>query len=108
MQEVESLERCIHRLQLEHDILERANELIKKDQGVNLQLLTNRKKSLLIEALRGTYTLKEPFAQVRLPLYILKFIDGVFDTGGLRLRLRFLWIVGYYLDSGLKRQTSLN
>jgi transposase InsO family protein/transposase-like protein len=67
VQEVESLERRIHRLQLEHDILKRANELIKKDQGVNLQLLTNREKSLLIDALRGTYTLKELFAQVRLP-----------------------------------------
>jgi len=67
VQEVESLERRIHRLQLEHDILKRANELIKKDHGVNLQLLTNREKSLLIDALRGSYTLKELFAQVRLP-----------------------------------------
>ncbi|RCV85927.1 IS3 family transposase [Billgrantia montanilacus] len=66
-QEVESLERRIHRLQLEHDILMKANELIKKDQGIDLQLLTNREKTQLIDALRETYTLSELFAQLRLP-----------------------------------------
>lgn len=66
-QEVESLQRRIHRLQLEHDILTKANDLIKKDPGIDPQLLTNREKTLLIDALREAYTLSELFAQVRLP-----------------------------------------
>jgi len=63
-QEVESLKNRIHRLQLEHDILKKANELLKKDQGVNLQVLNNREKTLVIDALRATYTLSELFVQL--------------------------------------------
>ncbi len=66
-QEVELLQRRIHRLQLEHDILTKANELIKKDQGIDPHLLTNKEKTLLIDALRTTYALSELFAQLRLP-----------------------------------------
>ena len=39
---VESLKRDIHKLQLEHDLLKMAAELLKKGQGINLVLLTNR------------------------------------------------------------------
>lgn len=46
-QEVVSLQIQIHRLQLERDILTKANELLKKEQGVDFQLLTNREKTLL-------------------------------------------------------------
>ena len=55
--EVESLRKRIHRLRLEHDILNGANELLKKDQGISPQILTNREKALLIDALRPTYKL---------------------------------------------------
>ena len=65
--EVESLQVRVHRLQLEHDILTKANELLKKDQGVDLQLLTNREKTLLVDALRGIYTLSELTEQLQLP-----------------------------------------
>ena len=44
--QVESLQQSIHRLQLEHDILKKANELLKKGLGVNPQLLSNREKTL--------------------------------------------------------------
>jgi transposase InsO family protein/transposase-like protein len=57
--EVESLRRDIRKLQLEHDILKKANELLKKGLGVNPQLLTNREKTLLIDALKQTYALPE-------------------------------------------------
>ena len=55
--EVESLRKSIHRLQLEHDILKKANELLKKEEGINPQELTNREKTLLIDALKTTYQL---------------------------------------------------
>jgi len=39
---VESLKRDIHKLRLEHDLLKMAAELLKKGQGINLILLSNR------------------------------------------------------------------
>lgn len=67
IQEVESLKMQIHKLQLEHDILKKANELLKKDQGIDLQNLTNREKTLLIDALRSTYTFSELHKQLQMP-----------------------------------------
>ena len=60
--QVESLRRDIRQLQLEHDILKKANELLKKGLGLDPQLLTNREKTLLVDALRQTYALSELFA----------------------------------------------
>ena len=65
-QQVESLQRDIRKLQLEHDILKKANELLKKDLGVDLQLLTNREKTLLVDALKPTYALSELFVELDL------------------------------------------
>jgi transposase InsO family protein/transposase-like protein len=56
---VESLRRDIQRLQLEHDLLKKANEIVKKGLGVDLQLLTNREKTLLVDALKQTYALSD-------------------------------------------------
>jgi transposase InsO family protein/transposase-like protein len=64
--QVESLQRGIRQLQLEHDILKKANELLKKDLGVDLQLLTNREKTLLVDALKPTYALSELFVELDL------------------------------------------
>ena len=57
--QLEVLRRDIHRLQLEHDLLKKANELIKKDPGIDLQSLSNRDKTLLVDALKQTYALPE-------------------------------------------------
>ena len=40
-------------------LLEKAAEIIKKDQGITLDSLTNREKAIVIDALRNRYTLKE-------------------------------------------------
>lgn len=65
-QQVESLRRDIRQLQLEHDILKKANELIKKGTGVNPQLLSNREKTTLVDALKQTYALAELLAALGL------------------------------------------
>jgi putative transposase len=65
-QHVELLEREIRRLQLEHDLLKKANELLKKGLGVTPQLLSNREKTLLVDALKSTYTLAELLAELDL------------------------------------------
>ena len=63
-QQVETLKRDIHNLQLEHDLLKKANELLKKDLGVDLHLLSNREKTVLVDALRAEYNLIELFERL--------------------------------------------
>lgn len=63
-QQLDALQQRVHRLQLEHDLLTKATELVKKEHGVNLQLLTNKEKTLVVDALRGTYPLPELLAQL--------------------------------------------
>lgn len=57
--EAEELRKQIYRLKLEKAALEKASELIKKDQGINLNELSNREKAIVIGALRNTYSLNE-------------------------------------------------
>ncbi|WP_211445261.1 IS3 family transposase [Collimonas humicola] len=64
--QLESLRRDIRQLQLEHDLLKKANEIIKKDLGVDPHLLSNREKTMLIDALRETYALPELLAKLDL------------------------------------------
>ncbi len=64
--QLESLQRDIRQLQLERDLLKKANEILKKGLGVDLQLLTNREKTLLVDALRELYDLPEILAQLDL------------------------------------------
>jgi len=56
----------IRRLQLEHDLLKKANELLKKGLGVAQQLLSNREKTLLVDALKSSYTLAELLTELDL------------------------------------------
>ena len=52
----------MYNLQLEKDVLTKATEIIKKDQGIDLKQLSNREKAILINALRDCYPLKELLA----------------------------------------------
>jgi transposase InsO family protein/transposase-like protein len=65
-QEVETLRREIRNLQLEHDLLKKANEIVKKDLGVNLQLLSNQEKTMLVDALRDDYPVPELLGRLAL------------------------------------------
>ena len=66
-QQLETLQRDIRRLQLEKDLLKKANELLKKELGIDRQPLTNREKTQLVDALRPSYTLTELLCEVGLP-----------------------------------------
>jgi putative transposase len=50
--QLEALQRDIRQLQLERDLLKKANEMVKKGLDINLQFLTNREKTLLVDALK--------------------------------------------------------
>ena len=62
--ELESLKRQVYRLQLELDILQKAAEVVKKDRGIDLRKMTNREKTIVIDALREKYPLNELLAVV--------------------------------------------
>jgi len=64
--QLEALQRDIHQLQLEHELLKKANEVLKKCLGVDLQLLSNREKTRLADALKDRYRLPELLAQLGL------------------------------------------
>lgn len=66
-QELERLQQDVKRLKLEQDILKKANELLKKELGIDQQLLTNREKTQLVDALRSTHGLADLLAEVELP-----------------------------------------
>lgn len=57
--EAADLRKEIYRLKLEKEALQMAAEIIKKDQGISLDILSNREKAVVIGALRNTYSLKE-------------------------------------------------
>ena len=63
---LQELKRDVYRLQLERDILEKAGEILKKDQGINLKTLTNHEKAELIGALRNKYRLNELLAALKI------------------------------------------
>lgn len=64
--QLQVLRQEVRRLQLEQDLLKKANELLKKDMGIDLQILSNREKTLLVDALREIYTLAELLTSVAL------------------------------------------
>ena len=59
IEEIKKLKKEVYQLRLEKDVLEKAAEILKKDEGVSLITLTNREKAMVINALRQTYKLRE-------------------------------------------------
>ena len=66
LSEIAVLEAQVQRLQLEKDILEAAAAQIKKDPGVDLNDLSNREKTVLIDALKHKHPLKALLDEVGL------------------------------------------
>jgi putative transposase len=64
--QLDELRRNVRRLQLEQDVLKKANELIKKEVGIDQRLLTNREKTQLVDALTHAYTLTDLLNEVGL------------------------------------------
>jgi putative transposase len=65
--EIDSLRKQIYRQQMELDILNKAAEIIKKDQGIDPRKLANKEKTSLIDALRMKYPLNELLRMTGLP-----------------------------------------
>ena len=57
-EEMQRLQKDIYQLRIEKDILEKAAELLKKDESIDINDLTNKEKTIIINALRDQYQLK--------------------------------------------------
>ena len=66
LQEYVQLQKDVYRLQMEKDILEKAGEILKKAEGINPQNLSNRDKTLVIDALKDKYRIKDLLSLLRL------------------------------------------
>ena len=55
LEQTAQLEKDKYRKQLELDVLEKAAEIIKKEQGISILTLTNREKAIVINALSIYY-----------------------------------------------------
>ena len=64
--EIQHLRKQVHQLQLERDILTKANELIKKDLGISFLKLKNREKTLIVDALKKKYPVAELLSVLQL------------------------------------------
>ena len=70
-EQLNELKRQIVRQQMELDALRMASELIKKEEGFNLQKMNNKEKTLTVEALRNDYPLEDLLALFGLPRLII-------------------------------------
>ena len=57
--ELKILKAKVEQAQLEYDILEKAAELLKKVNGINIKTLKNKEKAIVINALRNKYSLSK-------------------------------------------------
>lgn len=57
--QAEILKKEVYELQIERDVLQKTSNIIKKEQGINFQTLSNREKAIVINALRKKYPLKD-------------------------------------------------
>ncbi len=64
--EIMQLKQQVHQLQLERDILTKANELIKKDMGISVLTLKNREKTQLVDAFKESYPVAELLSALQL------------------------------------------
>ena len=63
---IEKLRKERNDLELENKILKKANELIKKEIGVNYGNLTNKEKTIVVKALKGAYPTTALLKKLRL------------------------------------------
>lgn len=108
-----TLEKGVHQLQLEYDVLEKAGEILKKEEGIDLKLLSNREKAVVINALREKYRLKELLSCLHLSkssyCYQKNALRGPDRYSGLRMEIRriFTKVNGCYgyrrIHAALKR-----
>ena len=60
------LEKEVFRLQMQKDILETAGEILKKENGIYLEKISNKEKTDVIDALRNKYRLRNLLCELKI------------------------------------------
>jgi len=66
LKELDQLKAQVQHLRMEHAILEKAAEIVKKEMGINGHRLTNREKAKVVDALKSTFPLKALLLSMKL------------------------------------------
>ena len=66
--EIEELKKEHIKLEIENKVLKKANEILKKETGVYYSLLSNKEKTLVINALKNEYKIKELLKIIKVDL----------------------------------------
>lgn len=64
--DVDALKKKLHQTELENDILRGTIDLLKKDPGLSAEAMSNKEKTILANALRPRYPLKEIIAFLKI------------------------------------------
>jgi transposase InsO family protein/transposase-like protein len=106
--DIAGLKRRNHELELENDILRGAIDILKKDPGFNVEGMNNKEKTLLANALRPKYRLKEITDSLRISKSSYEYqvhalrrpdryaevrtrVQGLFEEGGRVWGYRTIW-----------------
>lgn len=96
----------IRQLQMEHDILRKADEIIKKGPGISASALTNREKTKVADALREAYPLPALLSILHLPRSSYFYHRAILRAGdkhaGIRIALAEIFH-GNYCCYGYRR-----
>jgi transposase-like protein len=87
---IKQLQKDVYRLQFEKDVLEKASEIIKKEEGISLSDLSNREKAILIDALRNKYKLIQLLALLELSKSSYFYQRNAFESPDKYLKLRII------------------
>ena len=97
--EIDKLQRRVHELELQNDILVQVNDLLKKDLGIDYHQLTNHEKMVVINALRSKYPLQELLGLLEMAkssyFYQLKIQGREDKYKTIRPRLKFIFKQNY-------------
>ncbi len=97
--ERDSLRAEIYRLRLERDILEETVKVLKKDNGISPDNLTNMEKVTVIDAIRARYTLKEILTEVGMAkstyMYTKRIKERPDNYESLKERIKIAFVESY-------------
>lgn len=109
-QEIGHLQAQIQDLQMEVDILKATLDALKKDPGANIEALSNREKAVIVDALRGKYSLPLLLKKLNFPKssYYHQFHRKIFGDKyhSISIRIREIFAENYSCY-GYRRITSV-
>lgn len=97
-EELDEVNKKVADAKLEYEVLEKAAQIIKKEEGVNVNLLTNREKAIVINALRKRYSLNKLLRSLKMAKSSYEYQNKVMSIdkyASLRIDIRDIFLESY-------------